>query len=49
MQDFLEIIAVGFSATMFFSTVLGFVLFWRYINYKEKQVIQQYQKENSHE
>lgn len=50
MRDVFEVLAVGFSATMFFSTILGFIVFMRYIAYKEKEALKQYgRKEASHE
>ena len=49
MQSVFEIVAIGFSATMFFSTILGFIIFIRYIGYKEREALKQYgRKEENH-
>ncbi len=50
MQDVFEVLAVGFTMTMFFSTILGFIIFMRYIAFKEKEALKQIgRKEASHE
>lgn len=35
MNNFLEAVGVGIAASLFFGTILGFIAYIRYLNYKE--------------
>ena len=45
MHDMIESVAICFSVFLIFSPLIGFVIFSRYINRKEKAVLEQYHKE----
>ena len=45
MHDLIEGLAICFSATMIFTPLIGFVLFLRYINHKEKSALAELNKE----
>jgi len=42
MHDFIESLAISFSIAMIFTPLVGFLLFLRYINRKEKAALAEY-------